>query len=47
LAFSNGIQLVACAITVEANNQGAEQRAEVPRTGMGALADYLIDCAKR
>ncbi|WP_417689664.1 ATP-grasp domain-containing protein [Pseudidiomarina sp.] len=28
-------------------NQGAEQRAEVPRTGMGALADYLIDCAKR
>lgn len=28
-------------------NQSAEQRAEVPRTGMGALADYLIDCAKK
>ncbi|RUO62076.1 ATP-grasp domain-containing protein [Pseudidiomarina insulisalsae] len=27
-------------------NQGAEQRAEVPATGMGALADYLIGLAK-
>ncbi|MBG22843.1 MAG: alpha-L-glutamate ligase [Idiomarinaceae bacterium] len=28
-------------------NQGAEQRAKVPHTGMGALADYLIECAKK
>lgn len=27
-------------------NQGAEQRAGVPRTGMGALADYLIELAQ-
>lgn len=27
-------------------NQGAEQRADVPRTGMGALAEYLIELAR-